>query len=64
MGRRTDGASWEVRESFETTRMGRQCLIDAYARLVPVHRKSIRQGDREHREAPAVSAPKRRGRHV
>ena len=64
MGRRRDSASWEVRESFETTRAGRQCLIDAYARLLPIHRKNSRKGDRENKASPVVAAPKLRGRHV
>ncbi len=45
MKRRGNGASWEVRELFETTRVGRQCLIDAYARLLQfigrAHEKAI-----------------------
>jgi hypothetical protein len=64
MVRRTDGASWEVREAFETTRVGRQCLIDAYVHLIPVQRKSTRKSDRETRASPTAAVPKPRGRHV
>ena len=64
MERRKDGANREVRESFETTRVGRQCLIDAYARLLPIQRKNPRKGDRESKASPVVAAPKLRGRHV
>ena len=64
MERRKSGAGWEVRESFETTRVGRQCLVDAYARLLPIHRKNPRRSDRENKASPAVAAPKLRGRHV
>jgi hypothetical protein len=33
-----------VRESFEVTRVGQQCLISAYARLFPIRRESVRPG--------------------
>jgi hypothetical protein len=35
-----------VRESFETTRLGQQCLISAYARLFPIRREGVKFGSR------------------
>ncbi len=64
MERRKHDANWEVRESFETTRVGQQCLIDAYARLLPIHRRSPQKSDHKSRASPAVTAPKLRGKHV
>jgi hypothetical protein len=40
MARRTDRPLLQVRVSFETTRLGPQHLIDAYARLVPLIRRA------------------------
>ena len=31
-----------ARVSFERTRLGPQCLVEAYARLMPIARKAIR----------------------
>ena len=44
MARRRDPAPLEVQESFETTRLARQCLIEAYTRLVPIRRKALEAG--------------------
>jgi len=33
-----------VREGFETTRVGQQCLINAYARLFPIRRAGVASG--------------------
>ena len=33
-----------VREAFETTRVGQQCLINAYARLFPIRRAGVASG--------------------
>ena len=41
MAQRRDPPPLEVRESFETTRFGPQCLIDAYTHLVPIRRKTV-----------------------
>ena len=49
MTRRRDPPPLEVQESFETTRLARQCLIEAYTRLVPIRRKAL--------EARYVSPP-------
>ncbi len=31
-----------ARVSFERTRLGPQCLVEAYARLIPIARKAVR----------------------
>jgi hypothetical protein len=43
MIRRTDRPLLQVRVSFETTRLGPQHLIEAYARIVPTVRRSSRR---------------------
>jgi hypothetical protein len=62
MARHRDPPALEVQESFETTRLARQCLIDAYARLVPIRRKTPRAG---HGSLPpvAVAVSRRGGEH-
>ncbi len=44
MARRRDRPRLEVRASFETNRLGLQCLINAYARLVPIRRTGVQAG--------------------
>ena len=46
MVRRTDRPRLMVREAFETTRLGQQCLINAYARLFPIQRVGVACGPR------------------
>jgi hypothetical protein len=41
MVRRVDRPRLDVREAFEPTRLSRQCLISAYARLAPIRRVSL-----------------------
>jgi hypothetical protein len=62
MARRRDPPPLEVQESFETTRLARQCLIDAYTRLVPIRREAMKA---RHRGLPpaAVAASRRGGEH-
>lgn len=43
MVRAKDRPRLELRESFETTRLGPQCLIKAYTRLLPIRR--VKAGD-------------------
>jgi hypothetical protein len=52
----------EVQESFETTRLARQRLIDAYTRLVPIRREALKA---RHGGLPpaAVAASRRGGEH-
>jgi hypothetical protein len=44
MARCRDRPRLVVRESFEVTRVGPQCLISAYARLFPIRREGVRPG--------------------
>ncbi len=50
----------EVRETFEPTRLSPQCLISAYARLVPIRRVNLRKGQNERCE-PALEPSRRVG---
>jgi hypothetical protein len=59
MARHGDPPPLEVQESFETTRLARQCLIDAYTRLVPIRRKAVKA--RQSGLLPAAVAARRRG---
>jgi hypothetical protein len=59
MARRRDPPPLEVQESFETTRLARQCLIDAYTRLVPIRREALKA--RHGGPPPAAVAASRRG---
>jgi hypothetical protein len=62
MVRRTDRPLLEVVVSFETTRLGPQCLVNAYARLVPVRRQPVRKSEPGGPPPPqAVAAARRRG---
>jgi hypothetical protein len=63
MARGTDHPPPKVQESFETTRLGRQCLIDAYTRLVPIRRKSLRQADHGKPRPKIIAASRRGGEH-
>ena len=40
-----------VREGFETTRVGQQCLINAYARLFPIRRAGVASGPKPSEQA-------------
>ena len=51
----------ELRESFETTRLGPQCLIKAYAHLIPIRR--VKAGCTEQERADALSR-KSGGKHA
>jgi hypothetical protein len=43
MVRRVDRPRLDVREAFEPTRLSLQCLISAYARVIPIRRASLRK---------------------
>jgi hypothetical protein len=43
-----------ARVSFERTRLGPQCLVEAYARLVPIARKAVRRRSAEAKPAAAA----------
>ena len=64
MVRRTDRPLRILRVSFETTRFSAQHLIDAYASLVPMVRRTRVRAPRERTEPPqitAMNARRRRG---
>jgi hypothetical protein len=52
MVRRTDRLLLQVRVSFEATRFGPQHLIEAYARLVPVVRRTSPRPKRNNAQPP------------
>ena len=54
MVRRTDRPLQQVRVSFEATRFGSQHLIEAYARLVPMVRRTSLQSKRNDPPRPKV----------
>ncbi len=64
MVRRLDRPCLQVRESFETTRLGPQCLIQAYARLVPVRRMAVQRVGKTGPQRVIGSARRRGGEHV
>jgi hypothetical protein len=63
MARRTDHPPLEVQESFETTRLGPQCLVDAYTRLVPIRRQTLRRADHASPRPRGIAASRRGGKH-
>ncbi len=64
MVRRSERPCLQVREAFETTRLGPQCLIQAYARLVPVRRKAVQRVGKTSPRGVIGSARRRGGEHV
>jgi hypothetical protein len=63
MARREDRPRLTVRVSFETTRLGPPCLIEAYQRLAPIKRRPLR-GARSATPVDEVRAmPDRGGSH-
>ena len=64
MVRRSDRPCLQVRETFETTRLGRQSLIEAYARLVPVRRRAVHRVGKASPQRVTGLARKRGGEHV
>jgi hypothetical protein len=64
MVQREDRPRLDVREAFEPTRLSPQCLISAYARLVPVRRTSVRMGRCKSQESADMLVRKGGGKHV
>ena len=64
MIRGQDRLRLEVRETFEPTRLSPQCLISAYARLVPIRRTSVRTGRCKKQESADMLVRKGGGKHV
>ena len=62
MAQRRGPPPLEVRESFETTRFGPQCLIDAYTHLVPIRRKTVPRAGHD-RPRPVVTPSRCGGKH-
>ncbi len=62
MAQHRHSPSLKVRESFETTRFGPQCLIDAYTRLVPILRKTVPRAGHD-RPKPTATVSRRGGKH-
>jgi hypothetical protein len=62
MAQHRDLPPLEVQESFEITRLARQCLVEAYTRLVPIRRKALKA---RHVALPsaAAAADQRGGEH-
>jgi hypothetical protein len=64
MVQREDRPRLDVREAFEPTRLSPQCLISAYARLVPIRRTSMRMGGCKSQESADMLVRKDGGKHV
>lgn len=62
MAQRTDHPL-KVHELFETTRLGQRCPIEAYARLVPIRRKALRQDGQDKPRSEIIAASRRGGEH-
>jgi hypothetical protein len=63
MVRSTQQAVVVARISFESTRLGPQCLAETYARIVPITRKVIRAGAKAAPEAAIQPIAKGRTEH-
>jgi hypothetical protein len=64
MVRREDRPRLDVREAFEPTRLSPQCLISAYARLVPVRRASVPMAKGESQQPADVPIRRKGGEHA
>jgi hypothetical protein len=53
-----------VRESFEATRLSPKFLIEAYARVVPVRRKTLPKAERDGAALETAQVPLCGGEHV
>jgi hypothetical protein len=64
MVQREDRPRLEVREAFEPTRLSPQCLISAYARLVPIRRASVSRAKPDPRAQADALGRKGGGKHA
>ena len=64
MTRQTRRRCLDVRESFEATRLSPKFLIEAYARVVPVRRKTLPKVERDGTALETAQVPLRGGEHV
>jgi hypothetical protein len=64
MTRQTRRPCLDVREAFEATRLSPKFLIEAYARVVPVRRKTLPKTERDGTALETAQVPLRGGEHV
>jgi hypothetical protein len=64
MTRQTRRPCLDVRESFEATRLSPKFLIEAYARVVPVRRKTLPKAERDSATPGIAQVPLCGGEHV
>lgn len=64
MVRREDRSRMEIREAFEPTWLSPQCLISAYARLVPIRRASVHRTKSNQQEQADMLVRKGGGKHA
>ena len=50
-----------VRRTFEPSRVAPACVVDAYERVVPIARRTIRS-DRWHEQVPQLGTKRRKGK--
>lgn len=58
---RTKPRTLTVRRTFEPTRIAPACVVDAYERVVPITRRTIRS-DRCHEQGPQCGTKRRKGK--
>ncbi len=58
---RTKPRTLMVRRTFEPTRIAPACVVDAYERVVPIARRTIRP-DRSHEQGPQLGTKRRKGK--
>ena len=58
---RTKPRTLTVRRTFEPTRIAPACVVDAYERVVPIARRTIRS-DRCHDQVPQLGTKRRIGK--
>lgn len=64
MVRREDRSCLDVREAFEPTRLSPQCLISAYARLVPIRRTNVHKTKLNQQQQSDILVRKGGGKHA
>jgi hypothetical protein len=62
MARRSKPDLLTIRVSFEVTRISRECLADAYDRLVPIKRRHLKPASKPERSKD-VAPTRREGDH-
>lgn len=64
MVRREGRSRLDVREAFEPSRLSPQCLISAYARLVPIRRASVNKTEPTQQRQADMLVRKGGGKHA